>query len=94
MIVLLAVAIGTGIASVIILMPYGTLVAVFTAPFVASLSAAFVGFLMAWRTTRHDRNQRVLESQTELMVAALRNAVRHREKTSPAPKVRQRRHSA
>ncbi|WP_143012247.1 hypothetical protein [Methylobacterium phyllostachyos] len=94
MIVLLTVAIGTGIISAIILIPYGALLALTLSPLAASLSAALAGFLLAWRATRYDRSQRSLESQTGLMVAALRNAVRRRESPSPAPRVRQRRHGA
>lgn len=94
MIVLLAVAICTGVATAVILMPFGALTALAIAPVVASLSAALAGFLLAWRTIRHDRTRRDLEAQTKVMVATLRNAAQRTSKTSPAPKVSEHRRKA
>lgn len=94
MIVLLAVAIGTGIVTAALLMPIGVMTAILVAPLAASLAVALAGLLMAWRITIRDRSQRALDAQTRAMVAALRSVVQRTEKTSPAPKVPQRRHNA
>lgn len=91
MIVLLAVALGTGIVTAVVLLPLGVLTALFAAPMAASLSVILAGSLMAWRSARHDRRTRDLDAQTVAMVAALRDVAQKVEPTSPAPKVVQRR---
>lgn len=91
MIVLLAVALVTGIVTAVILSPFGVLTAFLAAPLAASSAAALVGLLMAARIARHDRHKRALDVQTGAMVAALRDVAHKAKPTSPAPKVAQRR---
>lgn len=91
MIVLLTVALSTGLLAAIALLHFGAWAAVIGAPLVASSATLLAGGLMAWRIIRRDRHRRELEAQTGIMVAALRDVTQQVEPVSPAPKVVQRR---
>ncbi|MCJ2088375.1 hypothetical protein MKK88_20640 [Methylobacterium sp. E-005] len=91
MIVLLIVAIAAGLLAASALWSVGWLAVLIGSPFVASFAAILAGCLMAWQTTRRDRQKRALDAQTGLMVAALRDVTRKAEPQSPAPKVSRRR---
>ncbi|MEL6063017.1 MULTISPECIES: hypothetical protein [unclassified Methylobacterium] len=91
MIVLLAVALSTGLLAMVALLPLGFWAAVIGAPLVASSAATLAGGLLAWRTISRDRQRRKLEAQTGVMVSALRDVTHRAEPVSPAPKVAQRR---
>ena len=91
MIVLVVVAIGTGLATAIVLIPVNTVAALVAAPLVASISALVGGSVMAWLGARRDRRKRALDARTQAMVSALRDVTEQAHPTSPAPKVSRRR---
>ncbi len=91
MIVLLAVALGTGFLAAIALFPLGAWAAAIGASLAASSATVLVGCFLAWRALRHDRHRRELDAQTGIMVAALRDVSEQGEPISPTPRVAQRR---
>ncbi|SDM99536.1 hypothetical protein SAMN05216360_1059 [Methylobacterium phyllostachyos] len=83
MLILVAAALGGGLATAALLGPVSPLAALITAPFVASAMAVLASFLLAWRGSRETS---VLDAQTDAMVAALRTLTEQASPTSPAPK--------
>ena len=91
MIVLIVVAIGTGLATAIVLLPISLVAALVAAPLAASMAALAAGSLMAWLGARRDRRRRALDARTEAMVSALRDVTEQADPQSPTPKVSRRR---
>ncbi|MHB2205855.1 hypothetical protein [Methylobacterium sp. CM6257] len=94
MIVLIAAALVGGLLAAVILVPVSALAALIITPLVASASAILACCLIAWRATRIDRKPSTLDTQTDAMVAALREVAQQSAIASPAPKVSAGRHRA
>ncbi|KIU32419.1 hypothetical protein SR39_15315 [Methylobacterium radiotolerans] len=71
MIVLIAAAIVSGLATAAILAPVSALAAMIIAPLAASASAILACIFIAWRNTRDDVGPPDLEAQADAMVAVL-----------------------
>ncbi len=91
MIVLLAVALVSGLLAAIALFHLGAWVAAIGASLAASSATIVVGCVMAWRALRHDQRRREPDAQTGIMVATLRDVSEQGELISPAPRAAQRR---
>lgn len=94
MLLLVAVAIGSGLVAAAILAPISVLAALVIAPLAGSIAAILACFVIAWRSTGDDRQRQSLDDQTDAMVAALRDVAQQGAAASPIPKVRADRHKA
>lgn len=83
MILLIAAAIGSGLTTAMLLVPFSPLAALIIAPLAASASAILACLLLAWRRTRDDRQAPVLDAQTDMMVAALRDVAQQSKAATP-----------
>lgn len=88
MLLLVAVAIGSGLTAAAILAPISILAAFLIAPLVASVAAILACIVVVWRSTDDERRRRSLDGQTDAMVAALRDVAQQGAVASPVPKVR------
>ncbi|GJE13804.1 MULTISPECIES: hypothetical protein [Methylobacterium] len=93
MLLLVAVAIGSGLVAAAILAPISLLAALIVAPLAGSFAAVLGCFAIAWRSTGSHRARPSLDAQTDAMVASLRG-IAQQGATSPVPKVRADRHRA
>lgn len=71
MIVLIAAALVSGLATAAMLAPVSALAALIIAPLAASASAILACIFIAWRNTRGDLGPPDLETQADAMVAVL-----------------------
>lgn len=88
MLLLVAVAIGSGLVAAAILAPISVLAALIIAPLTASVAAIVACFIIAWRSTEGERQMKSFDVQTDAMVAALRDVAQQGATASPIPKVR------
>ena len=88
MLLLVAVAIGTGFSAAALLAPVSILAALISAPLAGSAAAMLACFVIAWRTVESERTRHALDIQTDAMVAALRDVAQQGNAASPVPKVR------
>ncbi|MGU3667878.1 hypothetical protein ACLBX9_27140 [Methylobacterium sp. A49B] len=88
MLLLVAVAIGSGLLAAVVLTPISALAALIIAPLIASMAAIVACFAIAWQSTGGGRQVKALDAQTDAMVAALRDVAQQGAVTSPIPKVR------
>jgi hypothetical protein len=88
MLLLVAVAIGSGLTAAALLAPISILAALVIAPLVASTAAILACIVVVWRNTGDERRRRSLDGQTDAMVAALRDVAQQGAAASPVPKVR------
>ena len=93
MLLLVAVAIGSGLAAAALLAPISILAALIIAPLAGSVAAILACFAIAWRSTGGVRKRPSLDVQTDAMVAALRE-VAQQGAASPIPKIRAEHHKA
>lgn len=94
MLLLVAVAIGSGLVTAAVLTPISVLAALIIAPLAASVAAILAGLLIAWRGAEGERQTRALNVQADAMVAVLRDVAQQGDAASPVPKVRSSRHRA
>jgi hypothetical protein len=88
MLLLVAVAIGSGLVTAVVLTPISALAALIIAPLIASMAAILACFAIAWQSTGGDHRGTALDAQTDAMVAALRDVAQQGAAASPIPKVR------
>lgn len=92
MLLVVAAALGGGVATAALLGPISPLAALITAPFIASATALLASFLVAWRRSRDAWEAPIPDAQTDAMVAALRTLAEQAKPVAPAPRASADRH--
>ena len=83
MIVMMAAAVLSGLATAVILAPISALAALIIAPLAASTFAILACLLVAWRSSRDDLGPPDCEARTDAMVAVLRQVTQQGQAASP-----------